>query len=120
MGLTLEQIAGICYAANRAYCKALGDDTQLPWNEALARQRRSAIDRVVIALHKPDATPEYHHNEWLREKEAGGWRYGPVEDATKREHPCMVLYDSLPAEQRRKYHMFMGIVRALTWPTQTY
>ena len=31
-----EQIARVCHEVNRAYCKALGDESQLPWVDAPA------------------------------------------------------------------------------------
>jgi hypothetical protein len=36
-----------------------------------------------------------------------------VKDPEKKEHPCFVPYESLPAEQQAKDHLFKGIVAAL-------
>lgn len=106
-------IAMIAHEANRAYCKQIGDDTQLPWDQAEQWQRDSAIKGVEFHLANPDATPENSHESWLAEKEATGWKYGPVKDPEKKEHPCFVPYNQLPVIQQAKDYLFRGIVHAL-------
>lgn len=34
MALTALQIAQVCHEVNRAYCQALGDDSQPAWDDA--------------------------------------------------------------------------------------
>ena len=111
--MTAEQIARVCHEVNRAYCQSLGDHSQLAWEDAPAWQRESAVHGVVAILANPETTPEQSHLGWLREKAAAGWRYGPVKDAEKKEHPCFVPYGELPAEQRAKDYLFGAVVRAL-------
>ncbi len=106
-------IAKVCHEANRAYCATLGDSSQPPWEDAPAWQRESAIKGVDHALANAGAKPSDSHQSWLREKEAAGWKYGPVKDPEKREHPCFVAYDQLPPEQRAKDALFLAVVRAL-------
>lgn len=108
---TIEACARAAHEANRAYCLALGDDTQPSWETAPEWQKTSARNGVVGALN--GATPEQSHEGWLAEKVATGWRHGPVKDPEKREHPCMVAYGDLPAEQRAKDSLFIGVVRAV-------
>lgn len=110
--LDLEQIAAIAHEANRAYCQAIGDHSQLPWDEAPDWQKDSAINGVLFHVANPDATPENSHESWLREKTEQGWKYGPVKDPEKREHPCCVPYSELPVEQRAKDYIFRAVVRA--------
>jgi hypothetical protein len=50
---------------------------------------------------------------WLAEKTKTGWKYGPEKDPEKKEHPCFVPYDQLPAEQKMKDHIFLAIVQVL-------
>jgi hypothetical protein len=104
----------VCHEANRAYCYALGDTSQEEWASAPEWQRESAINGVQFHLDNPLANPIDSHWNWMREKIADGWIYGPVKDAEKKEHPCLVNYHELPLEQRRKDALFIGIVRALT------
>jgi len=103
------RIARICHEVNRAYCKSIGDDSQVSWDEAPQWQRDSAINGVMFHLEN-DVTPEQAHENWMREKEADGWVYGEVKDIEKKEHPCMVPYDQLPAEQRTKDYLFKAVV----------
>jgi hypothetical protein len=106
-------IARICHETNRAYCAAIGDFSQLPWEIADEWQRTSAVKGVEFHLAHPDATASASHDSWLEEKRATGWKYGPVKDPAKKEHPCFVPFDELPVEQQRKDKLFKAIVEAL-------
>lgn len=106
-----EVCARAAHEANRAYCISLGDCSHAPWSDAPDWQRESCLNGVVGAL--AGATPEQSHESWLAEKETSGWKYGPVKDAERREHPCMVPYSELPPEQRIKDAIFVGVVRAV-------
>lgn len=112
-GSRIPDIAKVCHEANRAYCQALGDDSQLPWDDAPQWQRTSVINGVNFHIDNPDAKPSDSHNSWLAEKVADGWTYGPVKDPELKQHPCFVPYDQLPADQRAKDFIFMAIVRAM-------
>lgn len=105
-----ETIARICHEANRAYCKVLGEFGQMEWDSAPQWQKDSAIKGVAFHFSNPDAGPEASHVSWFKEKKSAGWKYGPVKDAGKKTHPCMVGYDELPIEQRVKDYIFGGIV----------
>lgn len=109
----IESIARVCHEANRAYCQSIGDMSQPPWESAPDWQKKSAITGVTYHLTHPDSSAQDSHNSWLKEKEADGWKYGPVKDAEKKEHPCFVPFEQLPAEQQKKDHLFLAIVRAL-------
>jgi hypothetical protein len=111
--LSSEQIARVCHEANRGYCESIGDATQKPWEEAEQWQRESAINAVAYALTHPEAPPSAQHDDWLRDKEREGWKYGAVKDPSKKEHPCCVPYDQLPLEQKRKDSLFKAVVKAL-------
>lgn len=109
----VSHIARVAHEVNRAYCEALGDTSQPAWVDAPAWQVKSAVDGVIFHVENPTAGPDHSHNAWLREKEATGWKYGPVKDAEKKEHPCFVPYDALPVEQKAKDYLFRGVVHAL-------
>lgn len=111
---SVEQIAEVCHEANRAYCRTIGDDSQPAWADAPEWQRRSAAAGVRHALANPSAPPSASHDSWLAEKRADGWKYGPVKDPEKKEHPCFVPYEQLPPEQRRKDAVFLSVVRGMT------
>lgn len=110
IGVAVEQIAKKCHEINRAYCSALGDTSQLHWEQAPEWQRQSAINGVKFHIEHPDAGPDASHNSWLEEKRSAGWKFGAVKDADKKEHPCFVPYDQLPAEQKAKDYLFKQTV----------
>lgn len=106
-------IAKVCHEVNRAYCASLGDHSQPAWDDAPDWQRKSAIAGVEYTRANPQAKPSDSHGSWLAEKQADGWKYGPVKDSDKKEHPCFVPYDDLPPEQKAKDYLFQAVVRAL-------
>jgi RyR domain-containing protein len=110
---SVEDIAMVCHEVNRAYCNAIGDTSQRPWDEAPEWQKTSAVKGVQFALDNPDAPPSASHDSWLAEKEATGWKYGPVKDPEKKEHPAFLPYAELPQEQKIKDHLFKAVVAAL-------
>lgn len=108
--MKVEQIAELAHETNRVYCRMLGDDSQFSWEDAPEWQRQSSISGVKFRLENPDASPSCQHEAWLKDKTEDGWKYGPVKDPEKKEHPCCVLYDELPLEQRIKDALFASIV----------
>lgn len=106
-------IAKVCHEANRAYCESIGDTSQVAWIDAPEWQRDSAIKGVQFCIDNPDAPPSANHESWLEVKRNDGWKYGPVKDIDKKEHPCFVPYEQLPPEQQKKDALFNAIVRAL-------
>ncbi len=102
-------VAKLAHEINRIYCNSIGDTSQPTWNDAPDWQKTSAIDGVRAHTNS-DLTPEQSHAAWKAYKEAEGWKYGPVKDAEKKEHPCMVEYDMLPQEQRVKDYLFKAVI----------
>lgn len=107
----VEACARAAHEANRAWCLLHGDATQPSWDDAPEWQRSSAIKGVQGVL--AGNGPEQSHESWLAEKSANGWKYGPVKDPERKEHPCFVPYPELPPEQKAKDHIFVGVVRAM-------
>lgn len=112
-----EKIAKVCHEANRAYCETLGDFTQLPWERSPDWQRESAINGVQFlisaAIDGKKPSPGENHEKWLEAKRVAGWKYGPMKNAEKKEHPCFVPYEELPVEQRIKDYIFSAIANAI-------
>jgi hypothetical protein len=107
----IEACARAAHEANRAYCIAIGDMSQPAWEDAPEWQKSSARNGVKGAL--AGNTPEQSHESWLAEKQATGWKFGPVKDPEKKEHPCFVPYAELPPEQRVKDAIFTTVVRVV-------
>lgn len=108
----IESVAEACHESNRAYCELLGDNSQVPWHVAPQWQKQSAIDGVKFHLEHPEAKPCDSHENWMKAKLDAGWKYGPQKDVEKKEHPCMIPADQLPASSRIKDIIFLCTVRA--------
>lgn len=111
--MTPEQIARVAHEANRAYCQALGDNSQPAWEDAPQWQRDSAMLGVKLHTENPNAGAQASHESWMAQKLAEGWEYGPTKDPEAKRHPCIVPFDALPVEQQAKDYLFRGVVRAL-------
>jgi len=109
--LVAQACARAAHEANRAYCLALGDTSQVAWDSAPDWQRSSCLVGVRGVL--AGNGPREGHVSWLAEKERTGWKFGPVKDPAALEHPCMVPYDELPPEQRMKDRIFVDVVLAM-------
>lgn len=111
--MDIIDIARVCHEVNRAYCKGIGDAPHEAWDNAPDWQRQSAIAGVRFLAENPAAGPDASHKAWLAHKEAEGWKFGYVKDEAKKEHPCFVPYEQLPAEQRVKDYLFQAVTRTL-------
>jgi len=111
--LTDAQIAKVAHEVNRAYSRTLGDESHLPWDEAPDWQKESIIAGVKMHRENPNATPRDSNESWMSKKLEDGWKLGPEKDAEKKEHPCMLPYDELPAEQRGKDDIFVAMVKTM-------
>lgn len=108
-----ENIAKVAHEVNRAYCQALGDKSQLPWDEAPEWQKESALNGVTFHIENPNAGPQGSHESWMKQKDADGWKYGPFKNPGIKEHPCMVPFNELPKEQQAKDFLFHTVVHQL-------
>ena len=111
--LNITDIAKICHQANKAYCESIGDISQKDWDDSPDWQKVSAVSGVSYHLNTPDAKVSDTHVEWFGHKLREGWKYGPIKDPDKKEHPCMVPFEKLPIEQQIKDYLFKGIVDSL-------
>lgn len=106
-------IAEICHEVNRLYCKHGGDTSQRPWNCAPQWQRDSAVNGVLAIVEGRITKPRDSHENWLAEKKANGWKYGPIKNESTKEHPCMVEFEKLSEYQQTKDRIFFNIVKSL-------
>jgi len=111
--MDIEIIARVCHEANKALCDASGEGGQQSWDFAPEWQRQSAMQGVQFVIDNPTAPASAQHDNWMAVKLADGWKYGSVKDADIKEHPCLVPFDQLPAEQRAKDYLFQAIVKSL-------
>ena len=114
----IKAAAAAAHEVNRVWCEFCGDTSQPAWCDAPEWQKESAINGADAVYKNPDMTPEQQHDCWMSEKKRDGWVYGPEKNVEKKEHPCMVPYDELPAEQRVKDAFFGAVVRSVLALTQ--
>jgi hypothetical protein len=113
----IEVIAAACHSAWYAYTVlALGEEGD-EWGCAPEWQKDSIRDAVRFWLSLgPDASDieRKSHENWMRQRLAGGWRFGPVKDTYAKTHPCLVDYSSLPETQRKKDTVVVQAFRAVS------
>lgn len=108
-----QMIARVCHEVNRAYCQAMGDNSQPTWEDAPQWQRDSALLGVKLHTENPGASPSASHESWMAQKVAEGWVYDPEKNPELKQHHCIVPFDQLPREQQAKDFIFRGVVHAL-------
>lgn len=106
----IEMIVKDVHETNKRFCEALGDESQVSWEEAPEWQKSSCLVGVHAILDGTVTKPSDSHQSWMKHKLLEGWKYGPIKDVDKKEHPCMVDYDELPFEQKTKDAIFFSIV----------
>ena len=116
MNFDINTVTRVVHEANRALCKALGDDIQLEWNLApdwRLDPARDGILKHLTALEAGDRlSPAASHEAWLEKKRKNGWVLGPAKDLDKKTHPAMVPYKELPPEKKIKDFLFRAVVEA--------
>ena len=110
----LNIIARVAHEAIRTFQAAAGQAEAPPWDDAPDWMRKASYDGVKFRLKHPEATPERQHQDWVNEKIATGWKFGPVKDSKAKTHPMLIPYDQLEEIEKRKDMLFSAIVTALT------
>lgn len=118
--MELFAIASVVHAANKAWCEANGDYSQLDWKDAPDWQKESAVAGVKFHAENEYTSPADSHINWLSLKEKEGWVYGKEKNVEEKTHPCMVRFDDLPPEQQAKDYIFHAIVHALVWESPVF
>lgn len=111
---SIIEIAAICHEVNRLYSKYIGEIVP-SWIDSSAAHKESMISGVKYKLRvAPDATPKDQHTEWMKIKAADGWKYGKVKSESEKTHPCLVPYECLSVNQRRKDYLFQSLIKVLS------
>jgi hypothetical protein len=108
----VEKAAKVGHEVNKSYCESIGDHSQPSWDAAPMWQRESCIAGVLGVLADPDTTPEESHERWRKHKEQEGWTYYTSKNVGTKQHPCMVPWNELPEDQRKKSALFTEVVKA--------
>jgi len=109
--LTVEQteiVAAAMHAAWYAYAVLAMGEPGEPWATAPVWQKDSCRNAAQFHFRMftdgvPVADwPRRSHENWMALRTSQGWVYGPVKDVETKQSPCMVAYDELDEDQRRK------------------
>ena len=114
------QVARVAHEVNRAYCQALGDNSQPAWEDAPLWQRESALLGVKLHTENPDAGPQASHESWMAQKVADGWIYGPEKRPDLKQHHCIVPFADLllPAIELAERGHGVGLIVSDKWGRQ--
>lgn len=113
MSPAILHAARLAHEVNKAYCESTGDHSQPEWEDAPSWQKESAEMGAAAVAAGAITTPGDSHRSWLAQKVADGWTYGEQKDPEKKEHPCMVPFEELPASQQVKDHLFLATVQGV-------
>lgn len=105
-------IAKIIYDVNRAYCKALGDDSQPTWENAPDWHKESLRGVVRFINDNPECTASDLHERWRQIKYANGFEYGRKKDIYKKTHPYLVDFDKLSKTKQMKNVLLAAVVKS--------
>ena len=108
-----KAMARVVHEAVRAWQAVNGQKPSPHWTRAPAWMRDSTVESVQFTLNNPDAPHSAQHDQWMDQKKADGWVFGPVKDADKKTHPMMKPYEELPDFEKRKDALFKAVVSAL-------
>lgn len=122
----IEILAAACHSAHYGYAVlALGEPGQ-PWEHAPKWQKDSIRDAigfwdVECASMREDMPLEekisilspLSHENWMEYKLDEGWVYGEHKDPVAKTHPCMVPYEDLPHDQKKKDEVVLHAYLAL-------
>lgn len=104
----VETLARGAHRLLQEYKGACGEDAGPDWDEApvdLKTLTRSGVRGVLRG-----DTPIESHERWVAGKRAQGWVYGPVKDAERKTHPCLLPWQELPQGDKVKDVLFATLV----------
>lgn len=110
-GSLLERRTIFVYEVARLQAAATGAPiVPEPWSARDETFRAQMMANVAEQM-SPDrfADPEAAHDSWWRAYEDMGWKYGPVRDPEKKEHPDMVPFAELGWRERIKDAVYIAL-----------
>lgn len=107
----LMRIGKAAYEVNRAYCEGLSSHSLFSWEDMPAELHDSVSKAVFFHTQHPNATVSESHAAWCSHKKAEGWTWGPGMNFDKKEHPSLVEFERLPAEQQAQFRIFQAVIR---------
>jgi hypothetical protein len=113
--LTVEQFGRLNHALRREVARIFGDGTVPPdWDDAPEWMHADSARDARELLGNPGMMAEDGHGRWMRQKIAEGWKWGPVRDDEKKEHPSIRPFDQLPPGERLKDLLRVSLAGSLS------
>ena len=106
----LDIICRVTHEALRAYRSGIGQAGLPTWKRAPKWMKEATRESVRHVLENPGQTARMQHAQWVEQKRAAGWKWGPEKDGRKKTHPLLVPYEDLDLVERRKDALVIAIV----------
>ncbi len=104
-GLSASWIATIAYTAVQAYKEGIAQEPVM-WGDLEPGDRKEIVGQVVASMIGQATSPARNHALWCENmRSQGKTRYN--------DERIGMLWNELPAEERRKAYLFEAVVRAL-------
>lgn len=108
----VEACARAAHEVNRVFCAALGDTSQTFWGEAEGWQKDAARKGTIRVLEGNTSVGDTHQ-EWMNDKLRDGWKFGPLKNPSKKEHPMLIPFNQLPLSEQAKDLLFIATVQSV-------
>lgn len=107
----IQNAAMVGHEANRAWCEYNGDYSQESWDDTSPYFISSSVDGARGVANGNG--PEDRHESWFKNRTEEGWAFGPVKDVENKKHPDLVPYSKLPAAEKIRDRIFVGVVNVM-------
>ena len=114
MAYSTEMIAEFVHEALSCWARQRGMPAYPNWADAEDWMRASTIESVEHVLNNPEAAAGAQHVQWMEQKLRDGWKFGETKDPDAKTHPMLIPFADLPADERAKDAIIIGLVRALS------
>ena len=104
--VTVPELAEALHTVTRLLGRTDGQ-TISTWAELGNEDRLRSAMAINAIMRDSTRTAEELHNLWLQIKVSMGWKYGPVYNLGKLEHPCIISFDRLPTEEKLKDEIWL-------------
>jgi hypothetical protein len=111
--MTVESIAQVVHEIQVAFTRQLSDYSLKPWSETPEDVKAITIAAVKHHTDYPEDGAKESHDNWVDGKIVQGWKYGPVKDAIKKEHPSLIPFAELPLNERIKDALVVQTIHSL-------
>lgn len=107
----ISRLAQAVSEANSVYRQYATNEPGRPWMTMTNDEQRELVLAVGRTLELRTDTPEACHVEWMKVREAEGWKYGEVLNPEAKESPYMMPWDQLIPEGKAKAELYLAILK---------